>query len=226
MGVKTPESCPYLCREGQFDITEGLEQCSREQFISNAVDYIKRKHKRDVTKTFISKELNAVNKRNGVILYHTKGFVFRWKELKCAGVNWGKYYTMLHIEHPQEFPTIGGNYFVRSRDEDYKGMNYAIHPNIYRKPSKIKLPSEAQGYIIRMCIGYAQERPLESAASFGAYNEQIQVLLNMFNNNEKHDGLWDMFHVVKNEEKVCDICGDAALADHYRKRCKHCLHYV
>lgn len=227
MAVKTIESYPYLCPEGQFDITEGLEQCSREQFVNNAVEYIKNTYKNRVTKTFIYKELAGVNRRNGIIFYHTKGFVFRWKELKCAGINWGKYYSMFHLDHPTQIPTIGGNFVANYHDETYNGMAYAIHPNIYRKPSSLKLKSEAKQYIIRMCISYEQEPHMQRAASFGAYNELIQIVRNMFNNNEPGDGLWHMFgKAVKNQEKVCDICGDAALVDRQRKRCKHCLHYV
>jgi|GEM_PF-6915706 len=214
---------PYLCQEGQYDLTEGIVQCSRDEFVEL-------EHKRTKsTRTFLNKELAGVNKRNGIVLFHKKGFIFKWKELKFGGVNWGKYYSMFHVDSDQHIPTIGGNHSYGNRDDDYGGMTFAIHPNIYRKYTDLNLPAakKARNHIIRMCIGYAQERSLENAHKIGAYNEFVQVMRNMFNNNDQHDGLWDGFAVARAAKpKECCVCGDKAVVNVQKMRCKHCIAYV
>ena len=206
----------------QFNIMDGLEKVRKKDFIKIFIDkYPNIKGKE------LEKELTAINKDYGISLYHNKGFLFKWIDLKFANINWGDYISSFNIDSPEEMVTVGGNYEYHSDNKRYDGMTFGIHPNIYRKPTIFKFPTVKNGNIIRMCF-YAKQIPaIKLSTNLGKLHEALQIPKNMFITNEAGDGLWYGFSIVN--QKKCSICDEMTnlyihdyIIDARVYTCEHC----
>ena len=185
----------------QFNIMEGLEQVRKKDFIRIFVEkYPKVKPKS------LEDQLTLVNRDYKILLYHNKGFIFDWGELVHDNLNWGRYISSFNIDDPSTFATIGGLYQYKCTYGPCPDEIHAIHPNIYRKSTYLKLPTVKRNTIIKICLqNYDIVKYVsESGNIYGA----IQICQNMFNIVKKGEALWDGFKFKK-----CPICDEQITYD-------------
>lgn len=164
--------------------------------------------KEDFVNTFITKypqvkpkdlhkELTAVNRDFGIVLYHDKGFLFDWGgDIIASKVNWGRYISSFNIDHITSVVTTGGNFKYISR-----GSTHAIHPNIYVKPCYIKQYNKSM--IMKLCF-WTQEPEITKLVSLGYIHPAIQVMKSMLESAAPGYAKWGGFNLPINKCKICD----------------------
>ena len=187
----------------QFNIMEGLEQIRKKDFVGIFVKkYTKVKPKH------VETQLTLINRDYKILLYHNKGFLIDWGELIHDRFNWGRYISSFNIDYPTDIITIGGLYQYKNKYATYPDHIYGIHPNIYRKPTSLKLPTNTGSHTIKVCFNYKHERDIVSCVTCGNIYGALQVCQNMFNIVEKGDALWNGFKFQK-----CPICDEQITQD-------------
>jgi hypothetical protein len=184
----------------QIDLMSGLKVSTKKEFVRTfARNYSNSRTKYLEVKTTVEKQLSAINKDYGIVNYHSKGFIFNWGEIHSCGVNWGEYRSSFNIECPEDIITVGGNY-----ECDYFYNGGGIHPNIHADVTTLQLPTKINGYYVpKVCLDrYLQVPQIITFTNKGLIYEVLQVVKNIFDNNEPGDGLWDDLLLQ------CCICGD------------------
>lgn len=184
----------------QVDLMGGLEMSTKREFVRTfARKYSKSRVEYLEVKTTVEKQLSAINRDYGIVNYHNKGFIFNWGEIQSCGINWGEYRSSFNIDCPEDIVTIGGNY-----ECEYYCDGGGIHPNIHADTTRLQLPTKInQHYIPKVCLDQIEQIPqIITFTNRGLIYEVLQVVKNIFDNNEPGDGLWEDLL------PSCDDCGE------------------
>lgn len=180
----------------EFNVMGNLLKVRKEDFVKSFVEKYPNTNPKE-----LHRELTAVNKEFGIILYHNQGFLFDWgSDIIASGVNWGRYISSFNITCPLEVITTGGNFKFK-----HYGRTHAIHPNIYEKICTIQEYKDLMYYgkIMRLCF-WGHEGSILGFIRNGFIYGAIQTMKNMLESAQPGYAKWGGFVLPILRCKICD----------------------